>query len=143
MPHAAHLSSEIHPIRDLLDIQQVEQAQPQTPAQMQAQIQTQVQTQIQAQPQSPLTLAAQEASQELEATRLAALRELAILDTAPESPYDTITWMAASWMHSKTASLAFVDETRIWAKATSANFPGLDQTAKKSWLRVRRLWCSI
>jgi EAL domain-containing protein (putative c-di-GMP-specific phosphodiesterase class I) len=63
-----------------------------------------------------------EARETLETARLAALRELAILDTLPESPYDTITWMAATWMHAKTAALAFVDETRIWAKSTAGDY---------------------
>jgi EAL domain-containing protein (putative c-di-GMP-specific phosphodiesterase class I) len=102
MPQAAQMSSDIHPVRDLCEDQGVEQPQSSMP--------------------SPLTIEAQEALAALEASRLLALRELAILDSAPESPYDTITWMAASWMHAKTASLAFVDETRIWAKATAGDY---------------------
>jgi EAL domain-containing protein (putative c-di-GMP-specific phosphodiesterase class I) len=104
MPHAVHVSNEIHPVRDLRDMQQIETAQAANPVAPQ------------------LTTEAQEALEAIEAVRLAALRELAILDTLPESPYDTITWMASSWMHAKTASLAFVDETRIWAKATAGDY---------------------
>jgi EAL domain-containing protein (putative c-di-GMP-specific phosphodiesterase class I) len=108
MPHAAPMSKEIHPVRELLDVQQIDVQQ----------LDIQQVEQVQVQP----TTEAQEALEALESARLAALRELAILDTAPESPYDTITWMAASWMHAKTASLSFVDETRIWSKATAGDY---------------------
>lgn len=57
-----------------------------------------------------------------ETIRLAALRSLEIMDTPPEACYDTITWMAATWMHSKFASLSFVDETRIWSKSSSGDY---------------------
>jgi EAL domain-containing protein (putative c-di-GMP-specific phosphodiesterase class I) len=57
-----------------------------------------------------------------EADRLRALRALEILDTPPEPCYDTITWMAATWMHTGSAALAFVDETRIWAKSTAGDY---------------------
>ena len=53
-----------------------------------------------------------------ETSRLAALRALEILDTPPESCFDTITRMTASYMRPEAAYLAFVDETRIWAKST-------------------------
>ncbi len=49
--------------------------------------------------------------------RLAALHALAILDTDPEECYDTITRMAAHTLQADTASLTFVDETRVWAKS--------------------------
>src|ERR1700683_5505978 len=53
-----------------------------------------------------------------EAARLGALRALDILDTPPEPCFDTITRMAATYMQAETAYLAFVDETRVWAKST-------------------------
>jgi EAL domain-containing protein (putative c-di-GMP-specific phosphodiesterase class I) len=53
-----------------------------------------------------------------ERLRLDALRSLEILDTPSEPCFDTLTRMAATAMHTETASLAFVDETRIWAKST-------------------------
>jgi EAL domain-containing protein (putative c-di-GMP-specific phosphodiesterase class I) len=53
-----------------------------------------------------------------EASRLTALRALEILDTQPEPCFDTIVRMAANYMQTETAYLAFVDETRIWVKST-------------------------
>jgi EAL domain-containing protein (putative c-di-GMP-specific phosphodiesterase class I) len=53
-----------------------------------------------------------------EEARLSALRALNILDTPPEPCFDTITRMAATYMQAETAYLAFVDETRVWAKST-------------------------
>jgi len=52
-----------------------------------------------------------------EAERLSALRDLAILDTPEEEGYDTITCIAAQSLQADTASLTFVDETRVWAKS--------------------------
>jgi EAL domain-containing protein (putative c-di-GMP-specific phosphodiesterase class I) len=52
-----------------------------------------------------------------EAQRLAGLRELEILDTPSEDCYDTITQIAANTLQADTASLTFVDETRVWAKS--------------------------
>jgi len=49
--------------------------------------------------------------------RLSALHALAILDTDPEDCYDTITRMAAHTLQADTASLTFVDQTRLWAKS--------------------------
>ena len=70
-----------------------------------------------------------------EAARLVALRSLAILDTPPEPCFDTITRMAATAMQTETASLAFVDETRVWAKATCGGklreFPRRDSNAEQ------------
>jgi len=52
-----------------------------------------------------------------EADRLDALRDLNILDSPAEDCYDTITRMAVHTLQADTASLAFVDETRVWAKS--------------------------
>jgi EAL domain-containing protein (putative c-di-GMP-specific phosphodiesterase class I) len=60
----------------------------------------------------------QEASREVgEEARLAALRELEILDTPPEPCFDTIAFMAAHYFRAETASICFMDETRLWAKS--------------------------
>jgi EAL domain-containing protein (putative c-di-GMP-specific phosphodiesterase class I)/putative methionine-R-sulfoxide reductase with GAF domain len=53
-----------------------------------------------------------------EESRLTALRALEILDTQPEPCFDTIVRMAANYMQTETAYLAFVDETRVWVKST-------------------------
>jgi EAL domain-containing protein (putative c-di-GMP-specific phosphodiesterase class I) len=70
-----------------------------------------------------------------EAARLAALRSLAILDTPPESCFDTITHMAAAAMQTETASLAFVDETRVWSKSSCGGklreFPRRDSNTEQ------------
>jgi EAL domain-containing protein (putative c-di-GMP-specific phosphodiesterase class I) len=49
--------------------------------------------------------------------RLAALASYAILDTAPEPCYDTITRLAAVYFGADSACLTFVDESRVWAKS--------------------------
>ena len=53
-----------------------------------------------------------------EAQRLAALRSLDIMDTAPEFCFDTLTRVAAAFMQTEIASIAFMDETRVWAKSS-------------------------
>jgi len=53
-----------------------------------------------------------------EDARLAALRDLEILDTPPEVCFDTITRLAAMYMQQESAFLVFVDETRVWSKST-------------------------
>jgi EAL domain-containing protein (putative c-di-GMP-specific phosphodiesterase class I) len=52
-----------------------------------------------------------------EATRLAALKSLAILDTPPEPAYDAITRLAADYFEAETAVIEFADETRVWVKS--------------------------
>jgi signal transduction histidine kinase len=52
-----------------------------------------------------------------EAARLAALRELAVLDTAPETIYDNITRLAAYICQTPVALISLVDEDRQWFKA--------------------------
>uniref|UniRef100_E6PYQ0 Putative Diguanylate phosphodiesterase n=1 Tax=mine drainage metagenome TaxID=410659 RepID=E6PYQ0_9ZZZZ len=70
-----------------------------------------------------------------ESARLSALRSLQMLDTAPESCFDTITRMAAMQMHAEFASLDFVDETRVWAKSVWGGklreFPRQDSFAER------------
>jgi EAL domain-containing protein (putative c-di-GMP-specific phosphodiesterase class I) len=56
-------------------------------------------------------------SEAMESARLAELYALQILDTPPESSFDTITRMAAACLRTDAASLAFVDETRVWSKS--------------------------
>ncbi len=52
-----------------------------------------------------------------EAERLQALRDLAILDTAPERIFDNIVRLAATNLEMPIALLSFVDEHRLWFKA--------------------------
>ena len=70
-----------------------------------------------------------------ESARLSALRSLCLLDTSPESCFDTITRMAAFQMHAESASLDFVDETRVWAKSVWGGklreFPRKDSFAER------------
>src|ERR687883_454367 len=59
-----------------------------------------------------------------EAARLAALRQLAVLDTAPEATYDGIARLAAHLCRTPVALVSLVDEERQWFKARM----GLDAT---------------
>lgn len=52
-----------------------------------------------------------------DARRLAALEELEIVDTAPESDYDDLASLAAAVCRSRVAALNFVDEDRHFTKA--------------------------
>jgi diguanylate cyclase (GGDEF)-like protein len=52
-----------------------------------------------------------------ETARLAALRELAILDTAPEQLYDDVVALAAAICEMPIAIINFVDADRQWGKA--------------------------
>lgn len=64
-----------------------------------------------------------EMNQELEDARLAALRSTGILDTPREPAYDAITRLAAVHFHADSVLLAFVDETRVWAKSNWGDAP--------------------
>lgn len=52
-----------------------------------------------------------------EDARLAALRSVGILDTAPEACYDAITRLTAEYFHADSAGLGFGDESRVWIKS--------------------------
>jgi EAL domain-containing protein (putative c-di-GMP-specific phosphodiesterase class I) len=52
-----------------------------------------------------------------EKARLAALYSVDILDTPPEPAYDTITRLAAEYLHADSANISFADESRIWMKS--------------------------
>ena len=52
-----------------------------------------------------------------EKARLAALHSVEILDTAPEPAYDTITRLAAEYLHADSATISFADESRVWMKS--------------------------
>ncbi len=60
---------------------------------------------------------------EEEAKRIQALRELEILDTAPEEDFDNIVALACQIADTPTAILGLLDESRFWYKA-KVNFPG-------------------
>lgn len=64
------------------------------------------------------SLSSQRGSQHEEAARLAALRSLTILDTAPEAAFDNLVRIAATCLRADLVSLTFVDETRVWSKAS-------------------------
>jgi EAL domain-containing protein (putative c-di-GMP-specific phosphodiesterase class I) len=57
------------------------------------------------------------ADQQQEKERLTALTSIGILDTPPESNYDTIVRLAAEYFHADSAAIAFADEGRIWMKS--------------------------
>lgn len=52
-----------------------------------------------------------------EAARLAALRRLGVLDTAPEERFDIFTRLAASVCGTPIATVSLVDEQRVWFKS--------------------------
>ncbi len=52
-----------------------------------------------------------------EDARLLALETTEILDSEPESSYDTITRLAAEYFKADTVLLAFADESRMWVKS--------------------------
>jgi EAL domain-containing protein (putative c-di-GMP-specific phosphodiesterase class I) len=52
-----------------------------------------------------------------EESRLTALSETGILDTAPEPCFDAITRLAAEYFKADTVLLGFIDETRVWIKS--------------------------
>ncbi len=58
-----------------------------------------------------------------------ALRAYRILDTPPEAAYDALARLAASVTQSPSALIAFVDETRVWFKA-SVGLGGLAETPR-------------
>ena len=57
------------------------------------------------------------ADQRQEDARLAALISVGILDTPPEPAYDAITRLAAEYFQADSATIAFVDESRVWMKS--------------------------
>jgi EAL domain-containing protein (putative c-di-GMP-specific phosphodiesterase class I) len=52
-----------------------------------------------------------------EEARLAALNSIEILDTPPETAYDTITRLAGEYFQADSVALAFADESRVWLKS--------------------------
>ena len=64
-----------------------------------------------------------------ETRRLAALRELGVLDTSPEAAFDTITRTAAELCEVPIALISLVDAHRQWFKA-GVGLPGLSETPR-------------
>ena len=64
-----------------------------------------------------------------ERERLAALRQLLVLDTAPEPVFDSVARMAATLCDVPVALLSLVDEDRQWFKAVFG-LPGATETAR-------------
>jgi hypothetical protein len=54
---------------------------------------------------------------ENETRRLAAVRELDILETAPDIAYDEIGELAAQICHCPVAYISFMEDDRLWLKA--------------------------
>ena len=52
-----------------------------------------------------------------ESARMASLRELAVLDTAPEQIYDDVVALASAICEAPIAVINFIDENRQWGKA--------------------------
>jgi EAL domain-containing protein (putative c-di-GMP-specific phosphodiesterase class I) len=63
------------------------------------------------------TLETNETGHQREKERLAALYSVEILDTPSEPAYDTITRLAAEYLHADSASISFADESRVWMKS--------------------------
>lgn len=64
-----------------------------------------------------------------ERERLAALRQLLVLDTTPEPVFDSVARMAATLCDVPVALLSLVDEDRQWFKAVFG-LPGATETAR-------------
>jgi PAS domain S-box-containing protein len=64
-----------------------------------------------------------------ETRRLAALRELGVLDTLPEPAFDTITRTAAQLCGVPIALISLVDAQRQWFKS-NVGLPGVDETPR-------------
>jgi PAS domain S-box-containing protein len=52
-----------------------------------------------------------------EATRIAALHDMRVLDTAPDPRFDRIVRLAAQLFHAPRAAVILIDEHRLWMKA--------------------------
>jgi PAS domain S-box-containing protein len=52
-----------------------------------------------------------------EAARIAALRDMRLLDTAPDPRFDRIVRLAAQLFHAPRAAMILIDEHRLWTKA--------------------------
>ena len=61
-----------------------------------------------------------------ETRRLAAVRELNILDTAPDIAYDEIGELAAQICRCPVAYISFMDDDRLWLKAKYGLPPDLN-----------------
>ncbi len=62
--------------------------------------------------------------------RLERLRALAILDTAPEAPFDTLARLASSICGTPIALVSLVDHARQWFKA-NVGLPGVSETPRE------------
>ncbi|MBV8159039.1 MAG: hypothetical protein JO278_15370, partial [Dyella sp.] len=52
-----------------------------------------------------------------EAERLASLKRLGLLDSAPSEAFDAVTRLAAAALRAPFAMISLVDEHRVWCKA--------------------------
>jgi hypothetical protein len=70
-----------------------------------------------------------------ETARLAGVRALNILDTAPEPAYDEISELAAQVCRCPAAFVSFMDDDRLWLKAKY----GLPVMRRRFWAAAARL----
>ena len=66
-----------------------------------------------------------------EPERLAAVRALNVLDTAPEIAYDEIGELAAEVCQCPVAYISFMDDDRLWLKAKYGLPPDFNQCARE------------
>ena len=66
-----------------------------------------------------------------EAERLAAVRAIKILDTAPDIAYDEIGELAAQICQCPVAYVAFMDDDRLWLKAKYGLPPDFNQCPRE------------
>ncbi|WP_291297095.1 bifunctional diguanylate cyclase/phosphodiesterase [Elioraea sp.] len=65
-----------------------------------------------------------------EQARLAAVRQLGLLDTAPEERFDVFTRLASSIFDAPISTLSLVDQDRVWFKSTRGLSPGVTEVPR-------------
>jgi diguanylate cyclase (GGDEF)-like protein len=65
-----------------------------------------------------------------EQARLAAVRQLGLLDTAPEERFDVFTRLASSIFDAPISTLSLVDQDRVWFKSTRGLAPGVTEVPR-------------
>jgi diguanylate cyclase (GGDEF)-like protein len=65
-----------------------------------------------------------------EQARLAAVRRLGILDTAPEERFDVFTRLASSIFDAPISTLSLVEQDRVWFKSTRGLAPGVTEVPR-------------
>lgn len=65
-----------------------------------------------------------------EASRLAATRQLGLLDTAPEERFDVFTRLASTILDAPISTLSLIDADRVWFKSTQGLAPGVTEVPR-------------